>query len=79
MLHFSEVFPLPLRKPFDYIGYLGRAKRTICIEQNASGQFARLLRAETGFEFDAQIHRYDGRPFSAAQLIGEINGHLGRV
>ncbi|HEY6011236.1 MAG TPA: 2-oxoacid:acceptor oxidoreductase subunit alpha, partial [Nitrospirota bacterium] len=79
MLHFSEVFPLPLQDQFDYVRFLGKAKRTLCIEQNASGQFARLLRAETGFEFTAHIHKYDGRPFSAEGLTGEINGHLGRV
>jgi 2-oxoglutarate ferredoxin oxidoreductase subunit alpha len=79
MLHFSEVFPLPLREQFDYVGFLNKAKRTICIEQNASGQFSRLMRAETGFEFSAGVHRYDGRPFSVEQLIGEINGHLGKL
>jgi len=79
MLHFSEVFPLPLRERFDYVQFLMNAKRTVCIEQNASGQFSRLMRAETGFEFSAEVHRYDGRPYSVEQLIGEINGHLGRL
>ncbi len=79
MLHFSEVFPLPLHERFDYVQFLKKAKRTVCIEQNASGQFSRLMRAETGFEFSAEVHRYDGRPFSVEQLTGEINGHRGRL
>jgi 2-oxoglutarate ferredoxin oxidoreductase subunit alpha len=37
------------------------------------------MRTETGFEFTAQIHRYDGRPFTVEELAGEINGHLGKL
>jgi 2-oxoglutarate ferredoxin oxidoreductase subunit alpha len=72
MLHFSEIFPLPDRERFDYLRLLGKAMLSICIEHNATGQFARLLRSETGFEFKAQIHRYDGRPFTVEGLIKEI-------
>jgi 2-oxoglutarate ferredoxin oxidoreductase subunit alpha len=79
MLHFSEIFPLPDRERFDYLRLLGKAKLPICIENNATGQFARLLRSETGFEFKAQIHKYDGRPFTLEELTGEINDHLGNV
>jgi 2-oxoglutarate ferredoxin oxidoreductase subunit alpha len=72
MLHFSEVYPLPLTERFDYIRLLRNAKKTICIENNATGQFERLLRAEQGYEFQAHIHKYDGRPFSREELVGEI-------
>jgi 2-oxoglutarate ferredoxin oxidoreductase subunit alpha len=73
MLHFSEIFPLPDRERFDYLRLLEKAKLPICIENNATGQFARLLRSETGFEFKAQIHKYDGRPFTVEGLIEDIN------
>jgi len=73
MLHFSELYPFPGTEIFDYLRYLRKARRTICIEQNATGQFARLMRAETGFEFSAHIHKYDGRPFMLEELIQEIN------
>jgi 2-oxoglutarate ferredoxin oxidoreductase subunit alpha len=79
MLHFSEVFPLPGRERFDYVAYLRSAKLCICIENNATGQFARLMRAETGFEFTAYVNKYDGRPFSVKELIGEINDRLGKI
>ncbi len=79
MLHFSEVFPLPHRERFDYVRLLQNARLSLCIENNASGQFARLLRSETGFEFNAQVHKYDGRPFTVEELTGEINGHLRNV
>jgi 2-oxoglutarate ferredoxin oxidoreductase subunit alpha len=79
MLHFGDVYPLPLTEKFDYLGVLRHAKVSLCCEHNATGQFARLLRAETGFEFGAHIHRYDGRPFTVEGLVREIDGHAGRV
>ena len=79
MLHFSEVFPLPLRDRFDYVKLLERAKLAICIENNASGQFSRLVHSETGFGFKTHIRKFDGRPFTVEELIGEINGHLGKL
>ena len=72
MLHFSEVFPLPLPESFDYVSLLRNARNSICVELNATGQFARLLRAETGFVCTGQINRYDGRPFTADELLEEV-------
>lgn len=77
MLHFSEIFPFPSNQSFDYIEILEKAKMTLCIEQNASGQFARLMKTETGFDFTGKINRYDGRPFLVEELLGEISGYLG--
>ena len=80
MLHFSEIFPLPDRERFDYLRLLEKAKLTICIENNATGQFARLMRSETGFEFKAQIHKYRWQAVHGwKNLTGEINDHLGNV
>ena len=72
MLHFSELYPLPQATRFDYLKLLAKAKLSICIENNATGQFARLLRAETGHEFDAQIHKFDGRPFMVEEVVREV-------
>lgn len=76
MLHFSELYPFPLRDQFDYMAYLEKAEHTICIEQNATGQFARLMKVETGYEFGAQINKFDGRPFTVERLTGELHEHL---
>ncbi len=73
MIHFSEVYPIPSG---GYLDVLKKAKKTICIEQNATGQFARLFKAETGFEFHEAINRYDGRPFLLEELTGEINARV---
>jgi len=72
MLHFSEIYPFPSIDNFDYMKILNNAKLTICIENNATGQFERLMRTETGFEFKAKINRFDGRPFLLEELLDEI-------
>jgi len=76
MLHFSDIYPFPSTEKFDYLSVLNRAALSICIENNATGQFARLMRAETGYEFKNRINRYDGRPFTIDSLSGEINVHI---
>jgi 2-oxoglutarate ferredoxin oxidoreductase subunit alpha len=72
MLHFSEVFPFPGLEAFDYLEVLKRAGRTVSIEMNATGQFARLLRDETGHSVTDRILRYDGRPFLVEELMEEL-------
>lgn len=73
MLHFSEVYPLPSTNKFNYMKALKNAKMTICVENNATSQLARLIRTETGYTFNRLINRYDGRPFTVESLIGEID------
>lgn len=76
MLHFSEIFPFPPAEEFDFPALLRRVPRAICIENNVSGQLARLIRSETGFAFSTSVNRYDGRPFSTTGLLGELHGIL---
>lgn len=73
MLHFSEIYPFPPTNKFNYLKVLKDAKMTICVENNATGQFSRLMRAETGYTFNRLINRFDGRPFTVESLIGEID------
>lgn len=79
MLHFSELCPFPSVDRFDYVRLLQRAGQTLCVEQNATGQFARLMRAETGFEFSGHVRKFDGRPFTVEALAGEIDVNLGKL
>lgn len=76
MLHFSEICPFPDQKKIGYLSLLQNAGRTICIENNVSGLFAKYLKAETGFSITARINKYDGRPFTLDSLLGELNDHL---
>jgi 2-oxoglutarate ferredoxin oxidoreductase subunit alpha len=51
-------------------------KRTICVECNYTGQFARHLRAETGFTVDDLILKYDGEPFEPHHIVEQVQAIL---
>jgi 2-oxoglutarate ferredoxin oxidoreductase subunit alpha len=53
-----------------------RAKRTIIIENNYSGQFARYLRSETGLAADGHIRKYDGEPFMPHHIVNGVREQL---
>jgi 2-oxoglutarate ferredoxin oxidoreductase subunit alpha len=72
MLHFSEIYPFPSTKKFDYLKVLRDTHAAICVENNATSQFARLMKTETGYTFTRMINKYDGRPFTVEALLGEI-------
>jgi 2-oxoglutarate ferredoxin oxidoreductase subunit alpha len=76
MMHFSQIYPFSERDRFDYVETLENADITICIENNATGQFARLMREETGFEFTHQITKYDGRPFAIENLKEDLHAYI---
>lgn len=74
MLHFSEIYPFPGREKFDYTGLLNRADRRICIENNATSQFAQLLEAQSACTVTDRITRYDGRPWLVEELLEDLRG-----
>lgn len=55
---------------------LRRCRKTICVEANYSGQFARYLRAETGISVDAHIRKYDGEPFEPRYIVERVKAIL---
>lgn len=72
-LHFKQLYPLPR----EVMGYLMNAEKVIAIENNASGQFANLIRRETGFEIKNRILKYDGRSFSVEEVATKVKEILG--
>ncbi|MHC4820434.1 MAG: 2-oxoacid:acceptor oxidoreductase subunit alpha [Planctomycetota bacterium] len=52
------------------------AKKTIMVEQNQTGQFARYLRSETGLKADADIRKYDGEPFMPHHIVEGVQAIL---
>ena len=55
---------------------LKNAKRTIIVENNYSGQFARYLRSETSFVPDGHIRKYDGEPFMPHHIVDAVREQL---
>ncbi len=52
------------------------AKKTIIVENNFSGQFARYLRSETSFVADGHIRKYDGEPFMPHHIVEAVQEQL---
>ncbi|MBN2109780.1 MAG: 2-oxoacid:acceptor oxidoreductase subunit alpha [Methanosarcinaceae archaeon] len=68
-VHFSYIYPLPVE---DIRNMLSGSGKKICVENNCTGQFARLLLAETGIRMSGNILRYDGLPFSPQSIIASL-------
>lgn len=68
-LHFSQVWPLV---PEHFMDYFERAEEVVCVEGNAFGQLARLIRRETGFDIKKKVLRYDGLPITPESIIREL-------
>ncbi len=67
LLHFSDVYPLPYKQLEKY-----KNKRLICVEGNATGQFALLIKRETGIDIKEKILKYNGRPFTPSEIVKEV-------
>jgi 2-oxoglutarate ferredoxin oxidoreductase subunit alpha len=60
----------------EIMAILSKAKKTIIVENNYSGQFARYLRSETGFAADGHIRKYDGEPFAPHHIVDGVNAQV---
>ncbi|MEK7181828.1 MAG: 2-oxoacid:acceptor oxidoreductase subunit alpha [Patescibacteria group bacterium] len=66
-LHFHQVYPLPEKAKKSFKG-----KKIVVLENNASGQFANVLRLEYGIKVTESILKYDGDPFSVEEVVEKI-------
>ena len=66
LLHFPAVYPLDATA---VTAAFARTQRTLLVEANHSGQFGRLLRAETGIVPSARFLKYDGEPFLPHEIM----------
>lgn len=68
-LVFGDLYPLPtelLEK------YSAKAKKLINVEQNFTGQLAKLIRMETGIGVTQSILKYDGRQLSSEEIFERV-------
>jgi 2-oxoglutarate ferredoxin oxidoreductase subunit alpha len=49
--------------------YLSKAKRSVLVENNYSGQLGALIREHTGIAVDCKVLKYNGRPFSQNEVF----------
>jgi 2-oxoglutarate ferredoxin oxidoreductase subunit alpha len=66
LLRFPTLYPLD---PDVVRSMFARTRKTLLVEGNFSGQFAHLLRAETGIELPNKFLKYDGEPFYPHQIV----------
>lgn len=67
-LHYKQVYPLHT----DTRKYIEKADRTIVVENNATGQFAKLIKMETGIQIDYSILKYNGLPFGVEEIVKRL-------
>jgi 2-oxoglutarate ferredoxin oxidoreductase subunit alpha len=60
----------------EILDILSKAKRTIIVENNFSGQFARYMRSETGFSASGHIRKYDGEPFMPHHIVDGVTAQV---
>ena len=46
-----------------------KAGKVVIVEGNATGQFAKLIRRESGFEIKRRVLRYDGLPITPEYIL----------
>jgi 2-oxoglutarate ferredoxin oxidoreductase subunit alpha len=68
LFQFTDLWPVPVEQVRNA---LAGAKRLVCVETNATGQFAHLLQAETGIVAE-RLLRYDGRPLTASYILAHL-------
>jgi 2-oxoglutarate/2-oxoacid ferredoxin oxidoreductase subunit alpha len=71
LVHFSELWPFPAKA---VARSLGRPKKLVMVEMNATGQFNRLLRQETGIAADHLVLKYDGAPLTPEYILRALAG-----
>src|SRR2546427_3668779 len=68
-LEFPTLFPFHADAT---LALLKNVKQSLAIEGNYTGQFARLLRSETGYKPDHFYGKYDGEPFTWRDIADKI-------
>jgi 2-oxoglutarate ferredoxin oxidoreductase subunit alpha len=69
-IHFAWVYPMPA----DVGETLAKEKRLICIEQNATGQLASVIKEATGITMKEVWRKYDGRQWTSEEILEKVKG-----
>jgi len=68
--HFNHIYPLDKEKVSQLLKKDN--ERYLLVENNALGQFGKILAMETELDFEEKILRYDGRPITVEQILEKI-------
>ena len=68
LVQFRDLWPFPVQSAVEALG----GGKLVTVENNYTGQFKRLLQAETCIQVAHSIARYDGRPFSPEDVLAGL-------
>ena len=68
-LHFGQVYPL---FPEMIAEWKLEARKLVCLENNATGQFAGLLKRELGLEIKGNLLKYNGECFTVDEVRDQL-------
>jgi 2-oxoglutarate/2-oxoacid ferredoxin oxidoreductase subunit alpha len=74
MIHLNELCPFPSES---FMAALGKPRKSLVVENNATGQLARLIRAEIGYDVNGRILKFDGRPITPVSIVGAVKEEAG--
>jgi 2-oxoglutarate ferredoxin oxidoreductase subunit alpha len=74
MVHLSHVWPFPAEAVARIVG---KGRKVVTVEQNYSGQLAQLLLQECGLRATGTVRRFDGRPFTVADVEAGLEELIG--
>lgn len=64
LLHFTQVYPINKL----IFSYTKKAERVVIIEQNATGEFEKLLRHKLGITFNEKLLKFNGEAFCVEEI-----------
>lgn len=73
VLHFSYIYPFNIKKTQPL---LDRIQKSVVVENNATGQFAGLLKQYFNFEPEHALLKYDGHPFYPQEISKIIHNTM---
>jgi 2-oxoglutarate ferredoxin oxidoreductase subunit alpha len=68
-LHFKQLYPLPN----ETADYFQKADKIMIVENNATSQFAKLIKLHTGIDIENKILKYNGLSFYVEELTERLN------
>lgn len=71
ILHFSYLWPMNREAVSAALKNIGA--RTLMVENNATGQFERLLKSEVGFVPTGRLRKFDGRPVYPEEIVSSVD------
>lgn len=72
-LSFGDLYPLPQKTLNDLSN---KGCKFINVEQNYTGQLAKLIRQETGLKFDHSILKFDGRQINPKEIKNQFKSEV---